>query len=292
MVVQSRREFIKNLGILTASVVTTYAIADNIIDDLLITRREETKDISDVTQALIEQDPELFETIEPYIEDKRFEIHDNIIERFNNSAENRKKNDKGEKFTYEHYKELLDLEGKKRGAVFFYDGFHNSLLEAEKRFNVDAEYIAAILGIESNFGKNHGSYYAFNALTSLLFTRKKGFASNQLESLVRISKEEDIPIFDFRSSYAGATTHAQFIPTSIEAFFVSADPNRTFDPYNIDDCIHSIANYLHKHRWIKGRTPKSYNRNWRAILAYNRSNYYARAVVELGKTFEKLKPGK
>lgn len=282
-----RRKFIKNLGIIGTSLVT--APSFSFIEEYFVSDIPEVpEDLSKITNQLIEINPELFKIIEPYIYNNNFELHNNIIERFNKAPEKKKKNSEGKKFTYEDYKKLLNLEGKKKDAPLFLEFNFDKLLIAEKKYEVDASYIAAILGVESHYGTFKGKYKAFNALTSLLFTKKSGYAKNQLKSLVRITKNNNIFMFDLYSSYAGATTHAQFIPTSIEAYFKSADPKRDFEPYNLEDCMHSIANYLGEHRWKYGKTPYLRNRNGRAIKAYNRSTLYYRAVKELGQEFKQL----
>jgi membrane-bound lytic murein transglycosylase B len=81
-------------------------------------------------------------------------------------------------------------------------------------------------------------------------------------------------LFDFTSSYAGAIGCAQFIPASLNSYFVGRDGKiEKADPLDIVDCIYSVAYYLKVSGWDRtrnGKTPLKGSRNWKAIQPFRR----------------------
>jgi len=213
--------------------------------------------------------------------DKRFIIHREIISMFDKSPEA-----KGAKgiITYDKYRKNLGLEEKLIRAPDFLKKYKEELAAAEKKYGVDKRYVVAILGIESDFGNNGGHYYAFNALASMYVTRLKEFAYSELKEYLAICNKNKKDLFDYKSSYAGALGYAQFIPSSFNSLFTGKNDDCVADPYNIEDCIHSIANYLQKSGWnakSNSKIPAENSRNWKSIKSYNNSKFYVKAVIEL-----------
>jgi membrane-bound lytic murein transglycosylase B len=163
----------------------------------------------------------------------------------------------------------------------------DALAGAEKKYGVDRRFIVSILGVESDFSRDPGRFKAVNSLLTqyLLIEKRKAYAYRELKEIIRYSKRTGLHFFDFTSSYAGAIGCAQFIPSSLNSYFVGKGGKiEKADPFDINDCIYSVAYYLKKSGWDRRRnnkTPAKGSRNWKAIRAYNHSDAYTRFVIEV-----------
>lgn len=120
---------------------------------------------------------------------------------------------------------------------------------------VPAEIIAAIVGVETYFGRITGRYRVIDALATLAFDyppRSKFFRS-ELEQFFLLTREEQLSITDVVGSYAGAMGPPQFIPSSYRAYAVDGDGDGRRDLLtNWDDVLASVANYFVAHKWRSG----------------------------------------
>lgn len=142
------------------------------------------------------------------------------------------------------------------GGVHFMRKFRNTLKKASKKYNVPAEYITAIIGIESDYGVMRGDYFVFDRLVHLSFdknNRRAKFYKKQLRALLRLSAKEKINPKKIRGSSSGAIGLAQFIPTTYKAFAVDFNKDGKKQMNNVTDAIGSIAYYLKKHGWRKNQ---------------------------------------
>ncbi|MEL7834512.1 lytic murein transglycosylase [Fodinibius sp. Rm-B-1B1-1] len=202
--------------------------------------------------------------INPLLEDSRFEIYEDIAERFKKSAEKKS-------HTLDSYKRILGFDSKARQLDQFIEEHSEQLNKAEQQYGISASVIAAIIGIESDFGRNIGSYNPFNAYVSMYANEyRQEFAKAQIVELLEFTERHNIDVFELKSSYAGAMAYAQFIPYSLNKWFVGDD---IFDMTNN---IMSVANYL---AYFKKRTGDIET----AVLRYNPSSLYTQAVLDLAK---------
>lgn len=201
------------------------------------------------------------------VKDPKFEIYDSIGDRFRKSAEKKIG-------TLEEYQRVLGFEDKKSRIGDFMSTYSVSLQDAESTYNIPKYVIAAIIGIESDFGKNIGSYNPLNVYVSM-YTEdyRADFAKAQLEELLIFTERNNIDVFELKSSYAGAMSYGQFIPYSINRWFVGDD---IFDMKNN---IHSIANYLAHFHKVTGSLEG-------AVYRYNPSSLYRDAVLALANAAE------
>jgi membrane-bound lytic murein transglycosylase B len=195
-----------------------------------------------------------------------------------------------EALPYEKYRKVMAVDQKIRDGAWFMRKYGKELDEAEKRYRVDAHYIAAIIGAESDYGRNPGKYNPVGVFVTMIerITHRRSFGEVELVELVHFCQRYDIDPHSLRSSYSGAIGIAQFIPSLLNKLFVDADGDGTPDPTRVVDAIHSIANYLKNHRgygsgWSPGAKALPGNKNWRALLAYNNHPNYARAVSEIAE---------
>lgn len=207
--------------------------------------------------------------ISGYLNDERFELYEGITQRFTRSAERKSLN-------LDEYKKILGFEAKKQRIVTFIQEHQEVLEDAEKQYDIPKFVIAAILGVESDFGQNVGSYNPFNAYVSMYAENYRAdFALAQLEELIEFTNRHEIDPMDLKSSYAGAMSYAQFIPYSLNKWFVGAD---IWDMHNN---IYSIGNYLAYFKEITGTIDG-------AVLRYNPSRLYTDAVIALATEAEAL----
>ena len=172
---------------------------------------------------------------------------------------------------------LVSSASVKRGKDFLLQ-HHDPLLAAEEKFGVPKEVIAALLGLESNFGKNTGSYTTFNIFYTSLMRREEEkrwkWAGDNLASLAAYCRNINSDCFEIQGSYGGALGPAQFLPQSVENFGYDGNGDSLVNPFDIHDAIFSAANFLVKHGWHEGHA-KALGRYYgssqgypRAVLAY------------------------
>ncbi len=123
------------------------------------------------------------------------------------------------------------------------------------RYGVPPEIIVAIWGLESNFGRNFGSFEVIDALSTLAYEgRRRDFARGELFSALRILQAGDIPRDRMLGSWAGAMGHTQFIPSSFLAHAVDFDGDGRRDIWgSIPDVMASTARYLSDKGWVTGQ---------------------------------------
>jgi membrane-bound lytic murein transglycosylase B len=126
------------------------------------------------------------------------------------------------------------------------------------QFGVSPEFVLAIVGVETNYGRITGSYRVLDALVTLGFyyPRRGEFFSRELAQFFSLSREENLPLEDVLGSYAGAMGIGQFIPSSYRAYAVDFDDSGSRDLWrSLPDALGSVANYLKVHGWEAGRAP-------------------------------------
>ncbi|WP_027014619.1 lytic murein transglycosylase [Comamonas composti] len=143
---------------------------------------------------------------------------------------------------------------------------------ASQRYGVPATVIAAIWGMESNYGSNFGSFSTVNALATLAFDgRRAAWARKELLAALRILDSGDIDPAHMLGSWAGAMGHTQFLPSVFLAYAVDADGDGRRDIWgSMADVAASTAHYLQRSGW------KS-NEPWAQEVRLPRDFDYARS---------------
>ena len=129
------------------------------------------------------------------------------------------------------------------------------LAAAEVRFGVPAEIIAAIIGIETLYGKQLGRFGTFAALTTLAFDYppRAELFRKELEQLLLLAREENRSPLAYTGSYAGALGLPQFLPSSRRRFAIDFDQDGRIDlATSPGDAIGSVGNFLSEHGWERG----------------------------------------
>ena len=138
------------------------------------------------------------------------------------------------------------------GGVQFWQRHADILADAEQSFGVDPHVIVAIVGVETRYGGNTGSYRVLDALSTLAFDYpKRGeFFRKELEQFLLLTREEQVDAVAVKGSYAGAMGQGQFIPSSYRNFAVDFDGDGKRDLWHSDrDVLGSVANYFKVHGW-------------------------------------------
>ncbi|MEP6996495.1 MAG: lytic murein transglycosylase B [Betaproteobacteria bacterium] len=141
------------------------------------------------------------------------------------------------------------------GGLEFWRANAVTLARAERQFGVPAEVIVAIIGVETFYGRNAGSYRVFDALTTLAFDypRRSDFFRNELKQFLLLARDQGISPLGPRGSYAGASGLPQFMPGSMRAYAIDYDGDGRIDlAGDADDAIGSVANFLARHDWQPG----------------------------------------
>ena len=157
--------------------------------------------------------------------------------------------------TWRQYRPIFVTNSRSNKGRKFIEQNRAILERAEKEYGVPVEIIAAIIGVESYYGRHTGKYTVFDSLTTLGFDyppRAKFFKS-ELKQLLLLSKEENLDIATMTGSYAGAMGMPQFISSSYRRYAVDFDGDGKRDLWNsMEDVIGSVANYFSEHGWQKG----------------------------------------
>ena len=213
-------------------------------------------------------------------QNETFRIYPNIDQYFQKSAE--KQTDHDKKHDIAWYFARVGVDAKIEKGKPFIEKHIEMFNRAEAKHGIHKELIAAIIGIETNFAdhQQRGKFYAFNSLVSqYIFTSRTKFAVRELTALYKFSRMTGHPPQYFTSSYAGAIGWGQFIPSSLLAFFIDSNGlDYDIDPFDIEDTIFSVENYLYKNK-LEGENIGDYGSKYKAVFAYNHSDVYVKAVL-------------
>jgi membrane-bound lytic murein transglycosylase B len=157
--------------------------------------------------------------------------------------------------TWKEYRPIFIVSSRIDGGVKFWRENYPYLTRAEKEFGVPAEIIVAIIGVETNYGRNTGNYNVIDALATLAFDYppRAPFFKEELENYFLLAREQKHNPIEFKGSYAGAMGYGQFMPSSYRKWAVDFSGDGFTDIWkNPEDAIGSVANYFKQHGWKTG----------------------------------------
>ena len=129
------------------------------------------------------------------------------------------------------------------------------LERAALQYGVPEEIIVAIIGVETVYGRQMGTWRVIDALSTLAFdyAPRAEFFRGELEQYLLYARDAGLDVFGVRGSYAGAIGIPQFMPGSYRRFAVDFDGDGAIDlRASPADAIGSVANFLVKHGWQRG----------------------------------------
>src|SRR6266852_2058879 len=146
---------------------------------------------------------------------------------------------------------------------------HRATFDAvEKAYGVDRHFIAAIWGVESNYGTQIGERSVIRSTATLAcIGRRQDYFREEFLSALEILARGDVKADHLQGSWAGAFGPTQFMPTSFTRYAVDfAGDCRRDVVDSMPDLIASTANNLKKDGWVTGQTwgyevvvPKDFN---------------------------------
>jgi membrane-bound lytic murein transglycosylase B len=153
---------------------------------------------------------------------------------------------------YEYRARFITEQRVSEGAQFMHD--HRARLQkVQKETGVAPEYVVAIIGVETFYGRITGRYRVIDALATLAFDYppRQEFFRGELAQFIALSREEAVDPLTAMGSYAGAMGASQFMPSSYRRYAVDGGNDRQRDLFaDWDDIIASVANYFKEHGWV------------------------------------------
>ena len=149
-----------------------------------------------------------------------------------------------------------------RAGARFWERNRESLARAQAQFGVPPEIVVGIIGVETIYGQNMGSFRVIDALATLTFdfpaahpraAARQAFFQDELEQFLTLCQRNRMDPLQPLGSYAGAMGMPQFMPSSWVKHAIDFDGDGRIDLWDSEaDVIGSVANYFVGHGWQPG----------------------------------------
>jgi membrane-bound lytic murein transglycosylase B len=125
----------------------------------------------------------------------------------------------------------------------------------ERAYGVDPRILAAIWGVESNYGTMGGDRPVIRSTATLACVgRRRDFFREEFLATLEILQRGDVPADRLVGSWAGAFGPTQFMPTTFRRFAVDFDHDGRRDAVDsVPDIVASTANNLESDGWARGQ---------------------------------------
>jgi membrane-bound lytic murein transglycosylase B len=156
---------------------------------------------------------------------------------------------------WKDYRPIFITDKRISKGVEFWQQHEATLARAEAEYGVPPEVIVAIIGVETFYGGNTGSWRVMDALSTLAFDYppRAPFFRKELREFLLLTREEQVEPLNMTGSYAGAMGLPQFMPSSFRAYAVDFDNDGHINIWtNPVDAIGSVASYFQRHGWQPG----------------------------------------
>ena len=129
-----------------------------------------------------------------------------------------------------------------------------ALARAEETYGVSRTMLAAIWGVESNFGADMGKRPLVQSLSTLVcYGERANYFRSELMATLKIIDHGDVPADKLTGSWAGAFGQTQFMPSTFLRLAVDFEGNGRRDIVDsAPDALASTANYLARSGWRSG----------------------------------------
>jgi membrane-bound lytic murein transglycosylase B len=155
---------------------------------------------------------------------------------------------------WEYREHFVTAERIGDGAQFWAE--HREALErVASSYQVPPEYLVAILGVETRYGRITGHYRVLDALATLAFDYppRRSYFAGELAQFMVLAKENQVDPLTTTGSYAGAMGAPQFMPSAYRRYAVAAGNDQRRDLWgDWDEILASVANYLRENGWRPG----------------------------------------
>lgn len=173
---------------------------------------------------------------------------------------------------WKDYRPIFLTDKRVDDGIAFVKENRELLDKVSAEYGVPVGIIAAIIGVETSYGKNVGSYRVIDALSTLAFhyPKRAPFFRAELRELFLLNgKHLAYPLDELKGSYAGAMGLGQFMPSSISNYAVDYDGDGRIDLWNsMPDITASVASYFAGHGWEKDQPVAV-----RAVASKNATDY-------------------
>lgn len=156
---------------------------------------------------------------------------------------------------WSEYRPIFLTERRIREGTDFWLAHRQALDQASIRSGVAPEYLAAILGVETYYGRLTGSYRVLDALATLAFDypARAKFFRDELEQFLLLTRDSGLDPLSVKGSYAGAMGAPQFMPSNYRRYAVDAEADGRINLWtDWPDVCASVGNYLKEHGWNPG----------------------------------------
>lgn len=156
---------------------------------------------------------------------------------------------------WKDYRKIFLTEKRLRQGLQFWREQRPWLEKMQADYGVPIEYVVAIIGVETYYGRITGNYRVVDALSTLAFDypARSPFFTKELEHFLLLAKEQNLDPATLKGSYAGAMGYGQFMPSSYRAYAVDYNNDGVADIWaDPADAIGSVANYFVRHGWQRG----------------------------------------
>jgi peptidoglycan lytic transglycosylase B len=158
--------------------------------------------------------------------------------------------------SWQAYRAIFIRPERIEAGAQFWNRNAETLKRAADEFGVSEDVIVGIIGVETTFGRNIGTYRVIDALATLAFDYPKrgAYFRIELEHYLVFSRDQGIDPLRVKGSYAGAIGIPQFMPGSYRRFAVDFDGDGQINlATSPADAIGSIGNFLKSHGWVRGQ---------------------------------------
>jgi lytic murein transglycosylase len=129
----------------------------------------------------------------------------------------------------------------------------HALAHAEETYGVSRAMLAAIWGVESNFGTEMGERPLVQSLSTLAcYGERAAYFRSELIAALKIVDRGDIPADKLAGSWAGAFGQTQFMPSSYLRLAVAGSNGGRDIVDSADAALASTAHYFAKSGWRSG----------------------------------------
>ena len=151
----------------------------------------------------------------------------------------------------------------------------------EHRYGVPAPVLAAIWGLETDFGADLGQYPTFSALATLAYDcRRAQIYRAELIDALMIVQRGLLPPEHMRGAWAGEIGQTQFMPSAYLKYGVNVEGGGGGDLISSPaDALASTANFLRGHGWTPGAHWDEGEPNFAALLEWNSAPVYAKTIA-------------
>lgn len=160
--------------------------------------------------------------------------------------------------SYPTYRARFLTDSRISAGTQYWETHDSYLRQAEAEFGVPAEVILGIMGVETAFGQNTGSFRVVDALVTIAFDgpRRQQYFREELKEFLLLARETGVDPLAIKGSYAGAMGLPQFMPSSYRRHAIDFDQDGLTDlATSAADAIGSVASYLNAYGWTAGEVP-------------------------------------